>query len=1059
MTRLYLKTFPILVIAIFSLACNKSAEVDNIGETEYYFDEKLSSISLDPDGSFWVGDETGDIFNFKDNYRVSFDLGEDRIYKVQREVTEEGDTLFWIGVRNSGLQKWTKREGNKLEKLTTYTIDFKKDKYSPYDFVDIKNTIYIATTQGVYSFDKNSKEDSLSLIYPSRDFLSKQNGTPFVVNNICQYKDSLLLASTQKGVFIYDLQKQTINFIHEGQYIEHVSIYSDTIFTVTQQDLHLDNLKGDLLKTISVGHTPKLYYQTRGIHYLVGSEDLFLSYDLNIFSRVHLRRNVPTKNRNIILPDTLNNYTYLLTENAVWRISNNIDIFKNHKTIKASCSTSDNIYYLSINNELYIQKKNESRAKWIHTFAEENQIQWVSAVNDELYLYNTDNEFQKIKVSNNWISNILFRKPEIILNADAKITAATTIGQGDNFFSYLGIQDGLVRIDRANKIESIPELETAYITSMFSHENTGRLYIATLNDGVYYIGLDNQVKQIANTETSSFIQDIIATNEHNSNLIRLTNQQIISQNPKDSVRVKGYKKLIFANDTLFYALPEFGVQKFTISNGKIIDKGIFYKDIRFNKNGSFATNDRLILGSDLGSLYLPINKEKTPIWVSFEDTWSINKLYTISFAILLILLASLATAILLRKQNANITQIRKRKEDLSKRIDDLTLFSTVLYDDNENNEINNLKTSIESIDINSKNKDNSNSLLETISLQIGKLNRNLGLLLPQKIEGQIELISQTTSFDKVSLMKQSEEAKNSNDIDLIKKQIRVNESWIHEHADLFEAVNRHITNLHNTVEIEGINKLLYENLTSIKENEKHQSVSELASLYNTLKDEIENINSPQSRLLIESYISDLRVYLDEKTAGDRGLSFLLNSLDKLERDYYSSDNTSVLKKLKPINDQVLILKDLDDIKLQAKEYRQINDSVIRENNQQINKKFDTELARIISDKTHNVVHQIDILIGSLYEKLAITDKKIFDDVLKFSNFQGQHAKVLALLISDLKIKRSLIPGMLGLYSNLNPLISRLINDRIRTNESILKEYKESEKKNSVFVHYILSLLE
>lgn len=1055
-----MKKYLLLFITLLLFSCQKYEEVKSIGETEYYFDEKLSSISLDKDGSFWIGSETGDIFNFKDNHRVSFDLAEDRIYKVTRDFSDLGDTIFWIGVRNSGLQQWRKNGNDKLEKLKTFTINFKKDKYSPYDFVMAPNNkLYVATSQGIYSINTDSQVDSLSLIFPSREFLSEQNGTTFVVHNICLYNDSLLLASTQNGVFLHNILEHNTRFIFKDNFIEHVSVYNDTIFTVTKGHLYLSNFEGDILEKITADNSPKLYYQMQGVHYLVGSEELLLSNDLSDFLRIRLRRTVPAlRSRNVIQPDTLNNFTYLLTEDAVWRISNNIDAFKSSKHIKASCSNENNVYYLSIQNELYVQNKLNNKAKWVYTFPENNLIQWMDIIDNDLYFYNIDNEFQKMVVSDNWIKNVIFNSPEVILKSEARMTSVNIKKMGEKTFSYLGIQDGLVTIDGNNKIDTIPEFSSEYITSMFGHEYTGRLYISTLNNGVFYISQDKQIKQVPETEGISFIQDIITTNNHSSNLITLTNQQITSQNPKDSIRVKGYKKLLYVNDTLFYALPEFGIHKFVISQNRIMDRGIFLSDIHFNQNSSFSTINKVILGSRLGSLSFSPDQEKKPEWVDFGTSLNISVLHSMLLGSLIFILVGFVVVILVRKQNANIIQIKKRKEDLAKRIEDIIPFYVILGA-TEKLEISNLKNLISSIDINSKNKNDINTQLEQFSLQIGKLNRRIALLLPKKLEEQIEQIKQTEAFEKALLLTKSEGVKAQNDIELIKDQIKLNNLWLEQRAGLFKIVEKNIEDLSNCVEILGVNEHLYNKLISIRDNENRKSIKDLINEHKVLEKDILEVNSSDSLQIINEYIEETKLYLKEKILQDNGFSFLLDSLESIIVLRTSDNNVSLLKSIKHIDDEVRILKSLDEIKSHTTEYKEKHDKIIKENNEQINKKFDKELVSLISDQTQSITRSINALITSLYDKLLKDDIYIITDVLKLTNFQGQHAKVLALLISDIKIKRSLIPGMLGVYGNMNPVISRLINDRIRVNEALLREHQKSDKEKTVLVYLILRLLE
>lgn len=80
----------------------------------------------------------------------------------------------------------------------------------------------------------------------------------------------------------------------------------------------------------------------------------------------------------------------------------------------------------------------------------------------------------------------------------------------------------------------------------------------------------------------------------------------------------------------------------------------------------------------------------------------------------------------------------------------------------------------------------------------------------------------------------------------------------------------------------------------------------------------------------------------------------------------------------------------------------------------------------IAECTRQVTVHIEKLITAFYENMVKTDKGILNDVLDFSNFGNQPARVLALLVACPKVKRLYIPGMLCVYGNLNPVISRLV---------------------------------
>lgn len=88
--------------------------------------------------------------------------------------------------------------------------------------------------------------------------------------------------------------------------------------------------------------------------------------------------------------------------------------------------------------------------------------------------------------------------------------------------------------------------------------------------------------------------------------------------------------------------------------------------------------------------------------------------------------------------------------------------------------------------------------------------------------------------------------------------------------------------------------------------------------------------------------------------------------------------------------------------------------------------------------------------------MSKTDKYILTEVLEITNFNNQPAKVLALLMGNPRVKRLYIPGMLNVYGNLNPVISRLVNNKLKVNDSLLKEYVKNNPKSMVF--YFLRLI-
>lgn len=74
-----------LVCVFVTASCEKVEKINTLGETEYCFDERLSSLSSGADSIVWVGGETGALWRLRGDERRVYDIGEDRIYKVVSE--------------------------------------------------------------------------------------------------------------------------------------------------------------------------------------------------------------------------------------------------------------------------------------------------------------------------------------------------------------------------------------------------------------------------------------------------------------------------------------------------------------------------------------------------------------------------------------------------------------------------------------------------------------------------------------------------------------------------------------------------------------------------------------------------------------------------------------------------------------------------------------------------------------------------------------------------------------------------------------------------------------
>ena len=1048
----------IFLICVFVTAsCEKVEKINTLGETEYCFDERLSSLSSGADSIVWVGGETGALWRLRGDERRVYDIGEDRIYKVVSEKNDSRKEICWIGVRNSGLQKWEMDEHG-ARNLKTYFIPQKKNRYSPYDIALIRDSVYVATSQGFYVLSPKASPDSLRLLYPSQDVWDSLYNKSFVVNNLCSYKDSILFASTEQGVFLFDMVRHAGRVIHPGRFVDHVSVCNDTLFVLSDNTLFLNRTDGGLLKEIQLEFAPKLCYRAGGVYYLAGTDNLLLSDDLDKFVLIPLRRKIPAGCRNVVMPDPNKDFTLLLTERALWRVPHHLGIFNGDISVKAACMEADFLYYLTSGNELYRQRKGEFSASQICSFPKEEQIVWMDMSGNRLYYRNTRQEVKRLKVSGNLMENRLFHSPATVYRSKDKITASWLKKKKDGDELLLGVQDGLVIVGEDGGADTVSVFKDRYVTSFFAPRHSGLLYLSTLNDGIFYVSPDTAFKPVPGTEKNSFIRDLIATGGYRPALITLTNHHILSQNPDDTLRVRGYNRLLYVNDTLFYALPEFGIRKFSISGGRICDKGKYYTDIRFNPAAAFVCNGRLCLGSDLGVLTIGIDREDAPRWVAFAPGSTFNLRFVVITAILVLGIIALAVGGYFRRRSSTKKQILRRVEALKGRVDDLELLYD-LSDEASREEVACLRAEIETIDPDAAERKKTYALITRLTNDIINRNREATLCLLKKLKEQAEWIAGTEAFDKPFMLAEAAEAEKSNNIERIKSAVSGNEQWMNLLTGLERESVRYAEDMEGCLELEGVNKGLRNEFLLLKEKTAQMPLDKVNDEFLKLKRAYGHVFSGDALALILRYVEQMRCRLDEIAQPDKVSEGLGIRIDEALLCTRHDERIRLLRLLKQADDRLSLLEIKEEIAAGIGEYRHIREGITAANERLVNKKFDKELEVEIASGAKEVVKRVDRLILSMYEVLSVTDPVLLNDILRFSSYDHQQARVLALLVANPRVKRTDVPGILGLYGNLNPVISRLINNKIKANEQELKEYLKEEYPAVGFVYYILGLID
>ena len=1037
-----------LYIIFIFFGCGEREKTGSLGEMELYFDERLSSISADGDSAFWIGSEAGDIWYMKQRQLQPYNIGTDRIYKVVTDSILSDARICWIGIRNSGLQKWLLGKDNVC--LTgKYPICNKGFNYSVYDILLVGETVYVATSQGLYAMPHSGK-DSLKLIYPSGDSETARSGKPFIINNIRKYESDYLLCATQNGLIRINLTSGKIEIAHPDEHIYSVSVYDNKVYLLANKKLYVEDASGNMLHNVTLKCSPRIYYKLGNIHYFFDDNHLLLSDDLESFLSVPLRRKVPQFCTNVVATDKVNGYTVLITENALWNIPLHLGIFNAKGEIVASCSDGDDIYYVNTDNELYHQRTGNPEAFKIAEIPDDEVVSGMMA--DDIFLYYISNKqiLKRIKVRQRYISNVLFASSQVLYQSPTKITASYLKKEAEGTCIYLGIQDDLVRIDANGKASLVDDLHNKYITSFYLSPNSGNLYLSTLNHGVYY-GNEDSFQAIKETENKTFIRDISVTGGHEPLLMILTNHHLICREYNDSVPLKGYNKLLKVNDTLFYALPEFGLVKYVINEGGIREQGRYFHDIRFNPEASFVIDSTLYLGSNIGVMKMNAFSKTSAKWIDMESTVPSLKIILV-VTVFVILVFFIIVLEYIKRERSKRKAIKMHLDDICHRLESLSSMACFTGND-DSGEVDKLKEMFAEIDVNATDI---SERIKSLSELIMKKNRDMALGLSKTLEKQILLISEHDVFDRPLLIEQSNMALATDNLESIVAQIEKNEKWIKTIAAIKDRIAFYRHNMEGTVCIDNVNGVFFRKILTLTNNIKMKELSGLEEEINHLDESYNYIFRDEALEKIGEYI----LHRKEKLCNldrDNVTSALITELEHVREEMGNLDRIKLLKVLYPIDCHIEQVLTKEKIAALMCEYTSVRSKTERENEERITKKFDAGLSLEIAESTKQITEKIERLITVFYENMARTDKDILDNVLEFSNCNNQTAKVLVLLIANPKVKRLHIPGMLCIYGNLNPVISRLVNNKLKTNHSFLKDYVKANPTSIVF--YILRLID
>lgn len=1041
------KVYTIVITAILLYGCSDSKQMKTLGENEYYIGERLASVSADEDSTFWIGGETGKIWHVDGNRVSAYATGTDRIYKVATRTNANGDTTCWLGGRNSGLQRWRLHNG-KMEHEQTYSILFKGKEYSAYDFAITANGIFTATSQGLYLLGNDKR---FSLLYPALDSETAKAGIPYIIYNLCTYGQQYLFAASIDGVLCIDLKTGHISWLHKGENVQYVAMYGNEVCALSGKKIYIEDVWGKPIKTVDLAFIPRLYYRVGKVHYILRSHSMVISEDLQHFITIPLRRDSPKGCHNVMLSDYCSETSIFITDNAFWRIPFHSGHFNNKGIVVAACANSNEAYYLNSQNEVFRQYADDSVSVKVFSLPKEEQVtEMAVSESRRLFYVNDRSELRTVDVGGCNLQNEVLSNIKTLYRSDKKVTALHLQTNGKEESIFLGVQDGLVIVDKNGIAKPVKGMEDKYITCFFSLPGTNSVYMGTMDDGVFYADR-GRYTTIPGAKRLAFIRNLFVSGGYQPCLTVLTNHALVTPNRQDTLSLNGYNRLVAIDDSLFYAFPEFGVQRYAVMNGKAKETGYYFKDIRFNSKASFCIGHTLYLVSEIGVLKMKPGEEDVPQYVVFD-----NNVVSIRL-VLAVLLAVLALygvffwVHLCRRQERR-KQMKLRISDLKGRTQEMEKIAALLNEDEQEQ----IRQLMEDIHVLQTNLKQTSLQISALSERIMYKNRDTALLLSKMLKKQIGELQNIRAYDCTMMLENAETALSQGSVSEIGERVMQNGLWLERYQKFTDNVAKYRNVVDGCLMIQHVNDMMAQHIEKLCYAIRFRCLAEITADMEKAEVDYNHIFTDEALLELTNVLHGFEERANNLPSDDVR-SALIESISEQKTLAAIVTRIEMLRALKHLEAEMLQHEIRQQISQEMERYQLIREEMVGEYEGRGLKRTDVKLEDNISKHTQTITSRIDDLILQLYKHLAFTDKEVVEDILKFTNYTNQQARVLALLIANPKVKRLLLPGMLNMYGNLNPVISRLVNNKIKPNEVWLQSYVD--KHPASIVAYILRLVD
>lgn len=1011
-----------LLVLVACTACNKKTadSIDITSPKIYTYCHKLSAVSTDK-GGYWIGDENGDICLVKGMKRQLYRTGLDKIYDVMRD--DRDSTLLWIASRNNGLQKW-KLQDNTLSLCHTYNIQDKGNHYSPYDIQKVNGHMLVATSQGLFEVPASDTCQMLHPLYPLRQ-ASYRHASP--ITHLAVQGDRYVYAKVKEGLLRYDVVKQKSETLHPGVDFRNVYATKDSLYLIADNKLVLLNKKGTRQKEYLFNFKINNYCRHGNTSIFLTPSVVYLTNDMVNFKKIDLWDETIAQAYNTIIPDDGLGYFVVIAGANERRLPHHFDAIGNGCNLQFMAYSGKCIYMTNKSGQIYAKEMGQKDATEVYQLSSDQFPVAFSAIGNTLFFVTVTNHLYRLNLHDSFWVNQLLSTPQSLFEIGTHVTAMTALPSQNKVL--IGIQDELLSLDATtNRVDTIKSMHGKYITSFYTVPGTTDTYISTLNDGVFYYsaGVANKIDNIKNM---SFINNVAVTKGYNPRMFLLDNHNVMVLGG-NSITAQGHKNMFLLGSNRLFTVAEQGIIAYGVNNRHIQKQRLLYSDILFEPSACISVNGRLYLGSNLGVVVIHPGKGYSTYWIDFKDhkvgLWSI-------LAVILGIGFLLGIYAIVRRsrQLSESNQLRLQMEDLQKRFRGLDMMVSEL-NDTEAQRVYNFKRKLQQVDMSTPNWKKEYQRLAQLSAELARLNQDVVLQIIKAQEKQMDTIKSLDCIEGAPIIARTEKVLGTGEVERIIAQYGANKNWLNRIIDFQTKMQFLETRFEDALVLNGVNDALVAHIAHWKEELHRKTVDELELYSKEVTRLYDDFYSEGTLTLIVDYLDKRKRFLQKQKTYAHMAGILLSKMDELSKKAAETDRSSLLCQLRPLELRMQQIGALHRLRKLMRAFAE-------------------------GDESKENVEHIQQLMTTFFEISQRIDKQVVEDILHFTSCTSQQVKVLIILLADKNVKRSLIPGMLGIYGNLNPVISRIYHSKIGENIEALRNYERQHPDSIVF--YLLQLVE